>query len=162
MAPRLAVRVGRIVLVEASGTRIKPAHHRSFFEAEQIDDPRHAPTELYRRRMPGGTTSVWGGRCIPFADDKQFAPTRPRPTWRPVASRASSGLLRSSGHVLGQQPEGRGAGLSADLHRHLHQGGLRQALRSQDAESAAHLLNDRVLQRIRFRCYSAAVNSAGS
>ena len=55
----LAVRVGRIVLVEASGTRIKPAHHRSFFEAEHIDDPRHAPIELYRRRMPGGTTSVW-------------------------------------------------------------------------------------------------------
>jgi hypothetical protein len=54
MAPRLAVRAGRIVLVEASGTRIKPAHHRSFFEAEQIDEPRHAPTELYRRRVPGG------------------------------------------------------------------------------------------------------------
>jgi hypothetical protein len=58
--------------------------------------------------------------------------------------------------------KGVGLGLSADLHWHLHQGGLRQALRSQDAESAAHLLNDRVLQRIRFRCYSAAVNSAGS
>ena len=33
-----------------------------------------------------------------------------------------------------RQPEGRGAGLSAGLHRHLDQGGLRQALRSQDAD----------------------------
>src|SRR5262249_334319 len=46
--------------------RFKPVHNLSFFKAEQIDDPRHAPTELYRRRMLGGTTSVWGGRCIPF------------------------------------------------------------------------------------------------
>jgi hypothetical protein len=84
---------------------------------------------------------VWGGRCISLADDKQLALTRPGPTWRSVASRASPGLLQSSGHVLRRQPEGRGAGLSADLHRHLHQGGLRQTLRSQGAE-AADLLND--------------------
>jgi choline dehydrogenase-like flavoprotein len=80
LAIRLAGRVGRIVLIEAGGTRFKPAHHLSFFKAEQIDDRRHAPTELYRRRMLGGTTSVWGGRCIPF-DPEDFAPACGRPGW---------------------------------------------------------------------------------
>jgi len=42
------------------------------------------------------------------------------------------GLLRSAGHVLRGQHEGGRAHLPADLHRHLRQGGLRQALRPQD------------------------------
>lgn len=33
--------------------------------------------------MLGGTTSIWGGRCIPF-DPEDFAPTRMRPGW-PIA-----------------------------------------------------------------------------
>ena len=80
LAVRLAGRIGRIVLIEAGGTRFKPAHNLSFFRAEQIDDRRHPPTELYRRRMLGGTTSVWGGRCIPF-DPGDFAPGCGRPGW---------------------------------------------------------------------------------
>ena len=46
----------------------------------------------------------------------------------------ASGLLRRPGYVLCRQSEGGRAGLPADLHRHLRQGGLRQALRSQDAD----------------------------
>ena len=80
LAVRLSGRIGCIVLIEAGGPRFKPVHNLSFFKAEQIDDPRHAPTELYRRRMLGGTTSVWGGRCIPF-DPEDFAPARDRPGW---------------------------------------------------------------------------------
>jgi choline dehydrogenase-like flavoprotein len=80
LAVRLSDRVGRIVLIEAGEARFKPTDNLSFFKAERIDDTRHAPTELYRRRMLGGTTSVWGGRCIPF-DLEDFAPTRDRPGW---------------------------------------------------------------------------------
>jgi choline dehydrogenase-like flavoprotein len=80
LAVRLSGRVGRIVLIEAGGPRFKPMSNFKFFKAERIDDTRHAPTELYRRRMLGGTTSVWGGRCIPFdADD--FTAARDRPGW---------------------------------------------------------------------------------
>jgi choline dehydrogenase-like flavoprotein len=80
LAVRLSGRVGRIVLIEAGGRQFEPSHNLSFFKAEQIDDTRHPPTELYRRRMLGGTTSVWGGRCIPF-DQEDFAPASDRPGW---------------------------------------------------------------------------------
>jgi hypothetical protein len=77
MAPRLAGRVGRNVLIKACRTRFKPAHHLSFLKAEQIDDPRYAPTELYRRRMLG-ETSGWGRALHPF-DPEDFAPGFDRP-----------------------------------------------------------------------------------
>jgi choline dehydrogenase-like flavoprotein len=80
LAVRLAGRVGRVVLIEAGGTQFNSVHNLSFFKAERIDNPLHAPTELNRRRMLGGTTSVWGGRCIPF-DREDFAPTPDRPGW---------------------------------------------------------------------------------
>jgi choline dehydrogenase-like flavoprotein len=80
LAVRLSGRVGRIVLIEAGGTQFKPAHNLTYFKAELVDDLRHPPTELYRRRMLGGTTSVWGGRCIPF-DPEDFAPTHDRAGW---------------------------------------------------------------------------------
>jgi choline dehydrogenase-like flavoprotein len=80
VAIRLAGRTGRIVLIEAGGTQFKPADNLNYFRAERVDDTRHLPTELYRRRMLGGTSSVWGGRCIPF-DPEDFAPTPDRPGW---------------------------------------------------------------------------------
>jgi len=83
VAIRLAGRVGRVAVIEAGGTQFKPAQSLKFFKAAQISDPRHLPTELNRRRMLGGTTSVWGGRCIPF-DPEDFAPACGRPGW-PIA-----------------------------------------------------------------------------
>lgn len=83
VAMQLAGRIGRIVLIEAGGTQFKTADNLSFFKAERVDDTRHSPTELYRRRMLGGTSSVWGGRCVPF-DPEDFAPTPERPGW-PIA-----------------------------------------------------------------------------
>jgi choline dehydrogenase-like flavoprotein len=83
VATRLAGRIGRIALIEAGGTRFNPLESLSFFEAVQIDDSRHSPTELNRRRMLGGTSSIWGGRCIPL-DPEDFAPACDRPGW-PIA-----------------------------------------------------------------------------
>jgi choline dehydrogenase-like flavoprotein len=80
LAIRLSGRIGRIVLIEAGGAQFNSNDNLSFFKAERVEDPRHAPTELYRRRMLGGTTSVWGGRCIPF-DREDFEPTPDRPGW---------------------------------------------------------------------------------
>jgi len=83
VAVRLADRVGRIAIIEAGCTEFKPAQSLEFFRAAQINDPRHLPTELNRRRMLGGTSSIWGGRCIPF-DPEDFARTHMRPGW-PIA-----------------------------------------------------------------------------
>jgi choline dehydrogenase-like flavoprotein len=80
LAVRLAGRVSRVILVEAGTTKFIAGDNLSFFKAEHVDDERHAPAELYRRRMLGGTTSVWGGRCIPF-DPEDFAATPDRLGW---------------------------------------------------------------------------------
>ena len=66
------------------------------------------------------------GRRAGKGQDREGGP------WR-VRERAS-GLLRRPGYVLCRQSEGGRARLPADLHRHLRQGCLRQALRSQDAD----------------------------
>ena len=83
LVTRLADRVGRIALIEAGGPRYEVDQHLSFFKADEITDHRHPPTEFYRRRMLGGTTSVWGGRCIPL-DPDDFMPGPGKSGW-PVA-----------------------------------------------------------------------------
>src|SRR5262245_28609293 len=52
------------------------------------------------------------------------------------------GLLWGAGHVLRRDAEGRGADLPADVHRHLREDRLCQALRWQDSSDYADLLND--------------------
>lgn len=79
-AIRLAGRVGHIVLIEAGGERFNPADNVDYFTAEHVDGVLHGPAELNRRRMLGGTSSVWGGRCIPF-DAEDFAPAPGRRGW---------------------------------------------------------------------------------
>jgi len=79
-ATRLAGRVGRIALIEAGGAKYDADEQSNFFKADEIADRRHPPTELNRRRMLGGTTSVWGGRCIPL-DPEDFMPGLGRSGW---------------------------------------------------------------------------------
>ncbi|HVY15177.1 MAG TPA: GMC family oxidoreductase [Rhodopila sp.] len=72
--------MGRIVLVEAGNERFRSSDNDRFFKAETVEGTLHPPTELNRRRMLGGTTTVWGGRCIPF-DEADFAPAPGRDEW---------------------------------------------------------------------------------
>jgi choline dehydrogenase-like flavoprotein len=83
LALRLAGRIGHMALIEAGDAKFKQAHDLEFFKAAHINDARHMPTETNRRRMLGGTTSVWGGRCIPL-DPEDFVPTSDRTGW-PIA-----------------------------------------------------------------------------
>lgn len=67
------VRLGRSVLIlEAGGMRHRQAGQRAFFATTRSGE--HPPGELYRRRMVGGTTSIWGGRCIAY-DSSDFDAT---------------------------------------------------------------------------------------
>ncbi|MBB3911819.1 GMC oxidoreductase [Sphingomonas desiccabilis] len=53
------------LLLEAGSTRIDAAG-QDFYRAASIRPEDHGPVHRYRHRVLGGTSAVWGGRCIPF------------------------------------------------------------------------------------------------
>jgi choline dehydrogenase-like flavoprotein len=55
----------RTILVEAGGEAVDPAA-QDLYRAITVEPESHGPVHLYRRRAFGGTTAIWGGRCIPF------------------------------------------------------------------------------------------------
>lgn len=71
----------RIVVLEAGGARFEPKAQEEAFDG--FVSPRlHPQLSLYRRRMLGGTSTVWGGRCIPFdPSDFEDAPSGDGGTW---------------------------------------------------------------------------------
>lgn len=54
-----------VVLLEAGGTRFDRTV-QSNYRAGSVAPWTHFRAELGRRRAFGGTTAIWGGRCIPF------------------------------------------------------------------------------------------------
>lgn len=70
-----------VLLVEAGGDAVDPAA-QDFYRAASISPETHGPTHLYRRRAFGGTTAIWGGRCIPFDPiDFEARPWIPHSGW---------------------------------------------------------------------------------
>jgi choline dehydrogenase-like flavoprotein len=55
----------RIILLE-SGAMLPDAATQSLYEAEVADPALHSPGDRYRARRFGGSTTIWGGRCVPF------------------------------------------------------------------------------------------------
>ncbi len=55
----------RIVLLEAGGTTEDP-EDQALYEGEVADALLHSPPDKYRQRRFGGSTTIWGGRCVPF------------------------------------------------------------------------------------------------
>lgn len=62
----------RVVLLESGGTA-SDAATQSLYEGEVVDERLHAPPDRYRQRRFGGSTTIWGGRCMPF-DPIDFEP----------------------------------------------------------------------------------------
>lgn len=54
-----------VILVEAGGTKWN-ARCQNLYKGTVLNPDMHAPLDEYRHRRLGGTTAVWGGRCIPF------------------------------------------------------------------------------------------------
>ncbi|MBW4329918.1 GMC family oxidoreductase [Stakelama sp. CBK3Z-3] len=54
-----------VVLLEAGGTAFDSAS-QDFYRAHSVEPASHGTIDMFRRRVLGGSTSVWGGRCIPF------------------------------------------------------------------------------------------------
>ena len=61
-----------VVLVESGNRSFDPAV-QALSEAAEWDRHRHAPLSMAVRRQVGGTSVIWGGRCVPF-DPVDFAP----------------------------------------------------------------------------------------
>jgi choline dehydrogenase-like flavoprotein len=55
----------RIVLLEAGGTAEEP-EAQALYEGEVADASLHSPPDKYRQRRFGGSTTIWGGRCVPL------------------------------------------------------------------------------------------------
>jgi choline dehydrogenase-like flavoprotein len=53
----------KVLLIEAGGFKAT-AETRNYYDG--VADPPHTPATEYRRVQFGGTTSIWGGRCVPF------------------------------------------------------------------------------------------------
>ncbi len=54
-----------VVLIEAGGARFSTASQDPLHGSVEPSSP-HAPPHMYRRRVLGGATSAWGGRCVPM------------------------------------------------------------------------------------------------
>lgn len=57
---------GFSVLMLESGYRAEDKKTQSLYEGEVADERMHSPPDKYRHRRLGGSTAIWGGRCMPF------------------------------------------------------------------------------------------------
>ncbi len=72
MALELAGSGCRVLVLESGGEGPEPAT-QALYEGS-VENPRmHSPPDRYRQRRFGGSTTIWGGRCVPF-DDIDFEP----------------------------------------------------------------------------------------
>ena len=66
---------GKKVILLSGGSRRERAEDRDLYRGSTLPrsaQPAHEPLDQNRRRVWGGTTSVWGGRCVPL-DEIDFS-----------------------------------------------------------------------------------------
>ncbi|WP_349367870.1 GMC family oxidoreductase [Salinarimonas sp.] len=54
-----------VVVLEAGG-RTFDRRAQDLYRGEVVDERLHSPLHTYRARRFGGSTTIWGGRCVPF------------------------------------------------------------------------------------------------
>ena len=57
---------GKSILILESGGRAEEAETQALYAGETADEEMHPPPDKYRYRVFGGSTTIWGGRCIPY------------------------------------------------------------------------------------------------
>ncbi len=71
----------QIVVLEAGGEK-RAGRSQTLYAGVVNDEVRHLPLDQARYRQLGGTTSLWGGRCIPFDPiDFEARPWVPHSGW---------------------------------------------------------------------------------
>jgi len=70
-----------VVLIE-SGNFKSDAKTQALYKGSVADENLHSPPDKYRQRSFGGSTAIWGGRCMPFDPiDFEFRPDMPESGW---------------------------------------------------------------------------------
>lgn len=59
----------QVVLLESGGEKLEP--EQQLLNHGEVVDKIHPPAHLYRQRRLGGSTAIWGGRCVPL-DEHDF------------------------------------------------------------------------------------------
>ncbi len=54
-----------VLLLESGGVADEP-DTQTLYNGVVVDPRLHSPADRYRQRRFGGTTGIWGGRCLPF------------------------------------------------------------------------------------------------
>ncbi|MBA3774246.1 MAG: GMC family oxidoreductase [Ramlibacter sp.] len=57
---------GLTVLLLESGQHAAHAPTQALYQGEVSDERMHSPPDKYRQRRMGGSTTIWGGRCMPL------------------------------------------------------------------------------------------------
>jgi len=65
LALHLSGRGLSIILIE-SGFKHEDDKTQALYAGEVADEKLHSPPDKYRQRRFGGSTAIWGGRCMPF------------------------------------------------------------------------------------------------
>jgi choline dehydrogenase-like flavoprotein len=79
-ALELADRGHRVTLIESGGSGL--VADAQALSRHEGNDPWHVPSELAVRRQVGGTSALWGGRCVPFDPiDFEPRPVQPDALW---------------------------------------------------------------------------------
>jgi choline dehydrogenase-like flavoprotein len=72
LALELAGTAQQVLLLESGGMTAEKAT-QGLYAGTVSDERLHSPPDRYRQRRFGGTTTIWGGRCVPF-DAIDFKP----------------------------------------------------------------------------------------
>jgi choline dehydrogenase-like flavoprotein len=66
-----------VLLLESGGLRPE-AETQALYAGSVADEQLHSPTDTYRQRRFGGSSTIWGGRCMPFDpidfEDREYIP----------------------------------------------------------------------------------------
>lgn len=57
---------GLNILILESGIDRLDKKTQNLYAGEVADEDLHSPPDKYRHRRFGGSTAIWGGRCMPF------------------------------------------------------------------------------------------------
>lgn len=71
----------QVLLLESGGLRPEKAT-QELYSGGVADERLHSPPDTYRQRRFGGTTTIWGGRCMPLdAIDFEYRDYMPNSGW---------------------------------------------------------------------------------